>query len=88
MAAELGVIGLQLRNWLRDEKAKGHPLLAGHEYRGAWRFSPEDASRLMDEFRAVEPRNQPDTETGRGPRNRRLVARDPCPRGEGKPCGQ
>ena len=63
MAAELGVTGLQLRNWLRAEEAKGHPLLAGHEYRGAWRFPPEDAARLMEEFRAVGLRSKPPRRT-------------------------
>lgn len=56
MAAALGVTGLQLRNWLRAEEAQGHPLLEGHEYRRAWRFSPEDALQLMEQFRASEPR--------------------------------
>ena len=39
IAKQLGVTGPQIRNWLRAEKAAGHPILAGHQYRQRWEFS-------------------------------------------------
>ena len=52
MADQLGVTGLQLRNWLRAKKATGHPLLVGHQYRQRWEFTRRDADRLVREFQA------------------------------------
>jgi hypothetical protein len=52
MAKQLGVQPLRLRNWLRAERANGHPLLAGHVHRGRWEFTRPDADRLMSDFRA------------------------------------
>ena len=53
MAKELGVTGLQLRNWLRARASGGHPLLAGHVKGQRWEFSPADAETLMREFRGI-----------------------------------
>lgn len=52
LAKTLGVTGLTLRNWLRVQKAAGHPLLAGHEYRTHYRFTPDEAARLIAEYRS------------------------------------
>lgn len=57
MAKELGVTALQLRNWLRSQKAAGHPLLAGHRYRERWEFSGAEADQLISEF-ATERRGR------------------------------
>jgi hypothetical protein len=45
---------LRLRNWLRAEQARDHPLLAGHVHASRWEFSQADAERLIGEFRAAE----------------------------------
>jgi TDG/mug DNA glycosylase family protein len=58
MARELGVTGLQLRNWLRSQKAAGHPLLGGHLYGQRWVFSRPEADQLMAEYRASTSRTQ------------------------------
>ncbi len=50
IARSLGVTGLQFRNWLRAQKAAGHPLVAAHEYRARYRFTRAEAEQLADEF--------------------------------------
>jgi hypothetical protein len=52
IAKTLGVTGLTFRNWLRAQKAAGHPLVAGHEYRTRYRFTPEEAAQLIAEYRS------------------------------------
>jgi TDG/mug DNA glycosylase family protein len=52
MARTLGVTGLQLRNWLRDRKAEGHPLLVGHRKHEPYKFSSSEAQQLLAEYRA------------------------------------
>lgn len=52
IAKSLGVIGLDFRNWLRAQKALGHALLAGHEYRTRYRFTPSEAAQLAAEYGA------------------------------------
>jgi hypothetical protein len=52
LAKTLGVTGLTFRNWLRAQKAAGHPLIAGHEYRTRYRFTPDEASQLIAEYRS------------------------------------
>jgi hypothetical protein len=52
IARTLGVTGLAFRNWLRAQKAAGHPLVAGHEYRSRYRFTPDEAERLVAEYRS------------------------------------
>ena len=63
IARTLSVTGLTFRNWLRSEKAAGHPLLAGHEYRSRYRFTRAEADQLIAEYRASQQR----TGTGAGP---------------------
>ena len=46
IARRLGVTGLRFRNWLRAQKAAGHPLLAGHEHRTRYLFTLADAEQL------------------------------------------
>lgn len=53
MAKDLGVQPLRLRNWLRAQRAAGHPLLAAHSPYERWRFSRGDADRLIAEYRAA-----------------------------------
>lgn len=50
IARRLGVTGLRFRNWLRAHKAADHALLADHEYRTRYRFTPADAEQLEREF--------------------------------------
>lgn len=52
IARSLGVTGLQFRNWLREQKAAGHALLAGHQYRARYRFTRAEADQLAAEFRS------------------------------------
>jgi hypothetical protein len=52
IAKILSVTGLTFRNWLRAEKAAGHPVLAGHEYRSHYRFTRQEADQLVAEYRA------------------------------------
>jgi len=52
----LNVSALTFRNWLRAEKAAGHPLLAGHEYRSHYRFTRSEADRLIAEYQASDGR--------------------------------
>ena len=52
IAKSLGVTGLDFRNWLRAQKALGHAVLAGHEYRTLYRFTPAEAAQLAAEYRA------------------------------------
>lgn len=51
IAKQLGVTGLMFRNWLRQQKALGHPLVAGHEYRSRYSFTAAEAEQLAAEFR-------------------------------------
>lgn len=57
IARRLGVTGLRFRNWLRAQKAAGHPLLAGHEYRTRYVFTRADAGQLEREFSAQRLRH-------------------------------
>jgi TDG/mug DNA glycosylase family protein len=50
IAKRLGVTGLAFRNWLRERKAEGHPLVASHEYRARYRFTRAEADQLAPEF--------------------------------------
>lgn len=50
IARRLGVTGLQFRNWLREQKIAGHPLVASHEYRTRYQFTPAEADQLAAEF--------------------------------------
>ncbi len=50
IARRLGVTGLQFRNWLLAQKAAGHPLLVGHQYRTRYAFTAGEAERLGREF--------------------------------------
>jgi hypothetical protein len=52
LAHVLGITGLQFRNWLREKKAAGHPLLAGHIKHQRYEFSRNEADQLLDEYRA------------------------------------
>jgi hypothetical protein len=52
IAKTLGVTGLMFRNWLRAQKAAGHPLVAGHEYRTRYVFTPDEAAQLIAEYRS------------------------------------
>lgn len=54
VAKTLGVTGLAFRNWLRAQKAAGHPLVVGHEYRSRYRFTPDEAERLVAEYRSSQ----------------------------------
>src|SRR3954452_3687654 len=65
IARRLGVTGLQFRNWLRAQKAAGHPLLVGHQYRTRYVFTAGEAERLEREF-AGQARRSPARE-GRTP---------------------
>ena len=55
MARQLGVTGLQLRNWLRAQASAGHPVLAGHLKWQRWEFTREEADALIREFEGVKP---------------------------------
>jgi double-stranded uracil-DNA glycosylase len=50
IAERLGVTGLRLRNWLREQKATGHPLLASHAYRARYQFTQAEADQIAAEF--------------------------------------
>lgn len=50
IAKRLGVSGLAFRNWLREQKGEGHPLVASHEYRARYRFTRAEADQLAAEF--------------------------------------
>lgn len=58
IARRLGVTGLQFRNWLRAQKAGGHPLLAGHVYRTHYAFTRAEAAQLEREFTEQTRRNR------------------------------
>lgn len=87
IARRLGVTGLRFRNWLRNEKAAGHPLLAGHEYRARYRFTPSEAEQLEREFTAQHARHGSPREPVRGVREgtRRDVSRASRPSNDGHP---
>lgn len=51
LAHTLGVTGLQFRNWLRDKKAAGHPVLVGHIKHQRYEFSRAEADQLLTEYR-------------------------------------
>jgi len=53
MAQTLGVTGLTLRSWLRAQKQAGHPLLADHQHRARWQFTPAEAEQLIAEYRSA-----------------------------------
>jgi TDG/mug DNA glycosylase family protein len=53
IAKALGITGLRLRSWLRAEKHAGHPLLADHQHRRRWQFTPAEAEQLIVEFRSA-----------------------------------
>jgi TDG/mug DNA glycosylase family protein len=80
MARQLGVTGLQLRNWLRAQAAAGHPLLSTHQQFARWEFTRPEAEELMSEFKAAR-------RTGTAPRvgnllpepHRARVATSPSP---------
>jgi hypothetical protein len=55
IARSVGVTGLQFRNWLREQRGAGHPLLAGHEYRTRYRFTRAEADQLTAEFLSETP---------------------------------
>lgn len=55
IARSIGVTGLQFRNWLREQKGAGHPLIAGHEYRTRYRFTPAEADQLTANFLSETP---------------------------------
>jgi TDG/mug DNA glycosylase family protein len=88
IARRLGVTGLRFRNWLRDQKAAGHPLLAGHEYRTRYLFTAADAEQLEREFaeqrvrRGSAPKRASATERKR---TRRDTSRAGHPSREGQP---
>lgn len=52
IATRLGVTGLAFRNWLRQQKSDGHPLVASHEYRARYEFTRAEADQLAAEFAA------------------------------------
>lgn len=56
IARQLGVTGLQLRNWLRSQQAAGHHLLTGHLHGQHWKFSRSEADQLIAEYQASGPR--------------------------------
>jgi hypothetical protein len=74
IAKALGVTGLTFRNWLRAQKAAGHPILVRHEYRTRYRFTSEEAALLIAEYRSgrgaasVALRGSADTTRGTGRR--------------------
>jgi TDG/mug DNA glycosylase family protein len=55
IARSIGVTGLQFRNWLREQRGAGHPLVAGHEYRTRYRFTRAEADQLIAEFLSETP---------------------------------
>jgi TDG/mug DNA glycosylase family protein len=50
IAQQLAVTGLRFRNWLREQKAAGHPLVASHGYRTRYQFTRGEADQLAEEF--------------------------------------
>ncbi|HWY89651.1 MAG TPA: uracil-DNA glycosylase family protein [Solirubrobacteraceae bacterium] len=50
IAKRLAVTGVAFRNWLREQKADGHALVASHEYRTHYRFTGAEADQLAVEF--------------------------------------
>jgi double-stranded uracil-DNA glycosylase len=50
IAKRLAVTGLRFRNWLREQKDAGHPLVASHVYRSRYHFTPAQADQLAAEF--------------------------------------
>lgn len=67
IVTSLGVTGLEFRNWLQAQKALGHALLAGHEYRARYPFTSAEAVQLAAEYsaRTGQPRHPSQS---RGPR--------------------
>ena len=59
IAKSLGVTGLEFRNWLRAQKAPGHALLAGHEYRARYRFTSAEAVQLAADPAPARPAPPP-----------------------------
>jgi double-stranded uracil-DNA glycosylase len=59
IAAQFGVTGLRFRNWLREQKTAGHPLVASHEYRTHYQFPQAEADQLAAEFaeQVLRPRS-------------------------------
>lgn len=87
IARRLGVTGLRFRNWLRDQTAAGHPLLASHQPRTRYWFTPGDAERLEREFTEERLRHGSTQERGssRVPkRTRRDTRRASHPSTEGE----
>lgn len=83
IAWTLSVTGLTFRNWLRSEKAAGHPLLAGHEYRSRYRFTRAEADQLIAEYRASSGRarapGQPAGRRATAPASRATPPANPAP---------
>lgn len=50
IAKGLAVTGLRFRNWLREQKDAGHPLVASHGYRSRYYFTRAQADQLAAEF--------------------------------------
>jgi hypothetical protein len=50
LADRVGISPKRLRDWLRQQAADGHPLLAGHGRHDRWIFSVPDADRLAAEI--------------------------------------
>jgi hypothetical protein len=68
MARQLGVTGLRFRDWLRAEKAAGHPLLSSHRYQQRWEFTRAESDQLMAQF-AAQVLDQPMRQTPRPARS-------------------
>jgi len=66
LAKALGVSRLAFRNWLRSERAAGHPLLEGHEHGRHYRFSCREADQLMADYLAAAGSTQVPGEPYRG----------------------
>jgi len=64
IAKTVGVPGLTFRNWLRAQKAAGHPLVARHAYRTHYRFTADEAAQLIAEYRSSKG-SAPDTRAAR-----------------------
>jgi hypothetical protein len=90
IARWLCVTGPQLRNWLRVRAKGGHPLLASHQHRARWEFTPAEARQLMDEYAARNRTGTPSrlTETAREPQHGQFTGAQSSPAPVHRPFSQ
>lgn len=74
IARSLGVISSTFRNWLRAEKAAGHPVLAAHEPGAHYRFTRAEADQLAAEYRSGRRQAGPSRTPASGPPSRPAAA--------------